>query len=132
MRKKITSVLVALVGLLIVFVLFFPAIGSHSGASVPRARVEVASIAMAAKTYWIKYGSFPTGTLAEIAATLSGQNSNGIVFIERQKRSIRPDGEFIDPWGRPYAITFPSATTVVVRSAGRDKVFETADDIARN
>ena len=118
-----------LLGLLIVFVLFFPAVGSHPGGPNARAMAEVTAIAYAAKAYRIEFGSFPTGSPVQIAATLSGQNSNRIVFVELQRKSIGPDGQFIDAWGQAYALTFPSASNVVVRSSGEDKVFGTSDDI---
>jgi hypothetical protein len=40
-----------------------------------------------------------------------------------------PDNGFLDPWGVPYQYT-KGKRTLVVRSSGRDKKFETKDDIA--
>jgi len=129
MREKVIFAVFVLLGLLIVFVLFFPAIDHHPDVPVLRAMTEATAIATATKAYHIEYGAFPTGSPAQIAATLSGQNSNHIVFIEMQRKSIGSDGQFIDPWGQAYALAFDGGTNVIVRSAGKDKVFGTPDDV---
>ena len=46
--------------------------------------------------------------------------------------SINQAGEFLDPWGTPYAINFTSTNSFVISSAGKNKVFGDADDIVFN
>jgi len=127
MRRKAIYAVVVLLGLLVAFALLFPAFDHHP--ALPRVNREVYSIVIAARAYRNEYGSFPTGSTVQIAAALSGQNPRQIVFIELPRKSIGPDGQFIDPWGVPYSVVYSSDSNVVVKSAGKDKIFGTADDI---
>ena len=130
------TIIYAVVGLIIFFVVFivkYTTIGSHPVEYSPTARAYAAElfIVTGLKAYRIEYGSFPKGSTAQITAALSGKNLQHMVFIEPSEQFIRVvDGQIIDPWGTPFSITVPTETNVVVRSAGWDKIFGTADDIA--
>ena len=50
------------------------------------------------------------------------RSTNGIVWV-------LPANNFIDPWGMPYRYS-KGKRTLEVRSSGKDKKFETKDDIA--
>jgi type II secretory pathway pseudopilin PulG len=132
MRRRVTYGVIALIALLIIAVLLVLGIQDHHDTSFGRAMAEATTIAMATRAYHTEYGSFPTGSPVQIAASLSGQNPRHIVFITMRSKSIDSSGQFIDPWGRPYAIAITGQTNVVVKSAGKDEVFGTTDDIEAN
>ena len=128
-RKKIIYAVLGLIGLLVVRGLFFPVISHPPGHSLTaRAYIMEEAIVTGAKAYRMEYDSFPTGSTAQITAALSGNNPRHIFFIDLSPSRV-VDGQIIDEWGTPYSITFPTASNVVVRSAGKDKIFGTADDI---
>jgi len=68
------------------------------------------------------------GENAEIAASLSGQNSLHLVLIPRNHLAINPAGELCDRWGTPFRFHALSGAQMEVRSAGPDKKFGTSDD----
>lgn len=67
---------------------------------------------------------YPSGNLAEIARSLSGQSETDRVLIMATTQSqMNARGEIIDPWGTPLQFYF-SENGVLIRSAGPNKVFE--------
>lgn len=91
--------------------------------------MEAALIVQAANDYRAEYGSFPTGTLNQIETLLSGENPKRIVFVALPPTAGTPKGRFVDPWGTAYSIAFPSESNVTVKSAGKDRILGTPDDI---
>lgn len=78
--------------------------------------------------YHITFGRLPQGNGPAVFKALVGENKRREVFIQWNPAFIGPDGSFLDQWGSPYSISFPDAESVEVRSAGPDKVLNTADD----
>ncbi|HEY8966050.1 MAG TPA: type II secretion system protein GspG [Candidatus Methylacidiphilales bacterium] len=75
-------------------------------------------------------GDYPKGDNAAVARALLGENPRGIVYMEFEEGSAPPtDRGFLDSWGHPYEITQPEPDLMVIRSAGPDGKFQTADDV---
>ena len=84
------------------------------------------------KNYQYEFGSYPTGDCAQVFKKLFGDNSKKIEFLRPQNTFTNQAGEFLDPWGTPFAINFLSTNSFVISSAGKDKIFGTKDDIIFN
>jgi hypothetical protein len=81
-------------------------------------------------------GSYPSGSNAQIAKALMGQNSKNVIILVGRKNEVNEKGEFVDPWGTPLRIYF-SDSGVLVRSAGPNRRFDDstvldADDFIRS
>ena len=79
-------------------------------------------------SYRTTYGTFPEGKGPALFKALVGVNTRHEVFIQWNPAFIATDGSFLDQWGSPYSVSFPDADSVEIRSAGPDKIFNTADD----
>jgi hypothetical protein len=97
-----------------------------------RSQFEIMDLAVGFEKYKVVYQSYPSGNGLLIWRQLAGDNPQKIIFAEIKASSISTNGEFLDPWGTPCAINFPSTNSFVVSSAGKDKVFGDADDIIFN
>ncbi|MEM1167059.1 MAG: copper-binding protein [Planctomycetota bacterium] len=56
-------------------------------------------------------------------------------FVQHTQSASEPlgaigEGAAVDPWGQPYRVTVIDEESVIVVSAGPDRTFDTADDIA--
>jgi hypothetical protein len=109
--------------------LMFP-IHSSPVPRILQAKNDIAGLEAAISRYKVTYGSVPRGSNAEIVKQLTGDNPQKICFLSA--RSLSQTGELIDPWGKPYAITYSSDAGVLVRSSGKDRVLGNADDILFN
>lgn len=94
----------------------------------------VTQLAGALVAYQHEYGSWPTGSQAEIIAALRGDNPRHVVFIELDPRHLSKKGEFLDEWGTPYHIEIIPGEKPHVYSLGPDRQDEhgerKSDDIA--
>ena len=99
-----------------------------------RAHSEVEDFSRALNQYAVEYGYHPEGGPADLLRTLRGENRRRIVFFECAPRSVNSNGEFIDPWGRPYHIDQSNSASPRVYSSGPNGVDERggkeSDDIA--
>ncbi len=98
----------------------YPAILAH-GESTYLIDPETRAIQGGLAQYKSEFGTFPSGDSRAICRALTGNNPNGIRFIELH--SVPPDGDFLDPWGTPYKICY-SSDCPLVRSAGPNKQFD--------
>lgn len=71
----------------------------------------------------------PTGSNAEITATLAGANRLGLVLVPRAHPAISLNGELCDRWGTPYFFHSESRRRTTVRSAGPDRRMWSEDDV---
>ncbi|MCS7337695.1 MAG: hypothetical protein NZ739_05580 [Verrucomicrobiae bacterium] len=81
-------------------------------------------------------GAYPTGNNLDIARALSGHGDKKIVILAVRKSDLNQKGEIVDPWGTPLQFYF-TANSVLIRSAGPNKVFEDSsapncDDLFRS
>lgn len=65
----------------------------------PEARALLRSLCVAVDGYHTEYNQWPNE--AGIFTTLEGDNPRQIRFLEPPKKSIRPGGIIVDPWGHP-------------------------------
>lgn len=73
------------------------------------------------KQFATEFGPLPTGTNAQIIATLRGGNLRKIIFFECKPASVNANGEFIDEWGTPYRIDTTNPAFPWVYSFGQDR-----------
>lgn len=126
------KIIIAIFMLAALVLLVWPALRQGPGPK-PNTLValELASLRVAAKAYRVEFGQFPTGNMSQVCVALAGHNPRQIIFIEFPPDQIQPGGAFLDPWGSPYRIEFPTPTNVIASSAERDQVYGTDDDIER-
>jgi type II secretory pathway pseudopilin PulG len=119
----------------VLIVLFF-----LSATCVPRtkiqkpteAQLEIAGLILALKTYQSANGTYPNAESTALLKKLLGDNPQKTIFVSIKAGSINTNGEYLDPWGTPYSISFPTTNSFVISSAGKDKIFGDADDIIFN
>lgn len=121
----IISILIGLVG--------GAAFSARQRAYNAQAQAEAQAIATAFKSYWLAFGKWPDGfgsgkvELDENnLAPLIGEGSDGTPpFLEVPPDRFLDDGsgskKYLDPWGRPYVVTFDA-----VQEPKVEKVFEGA------
>jgi hypothetical protein len=73
--------------------------------------------------YKERVGSYPSGSNAQIAKALQGQNAKNVIILVGRKTELNEKGEFVDPWGTPLRIYFCD-TGVLIRSAGPNRRFD--------
>ena len=71
----------------------------------------------------------PTGTNAEITASLLGRNRLRLSILPADHPALNAAGELCDRWGTPFFFHAESGIRMDVRSAGPDRKHWTADDI---
>ena len=95
-----------------------------------RCQSDMTTLMIACKAYRTEYNANPTGDMATLLAILKGNNTRHVVFIDLPNEKINKRGEFIDPWGTPFEVSFVGANGQVrIRSAGPDKKFGDKDDV---
>lgn len=99
-----------------------------------KAKHDVDVLVVAVRGFIAENGRAPTGTLAQIAALLrgedvGGQNPRRLDYVVARLREMNAAGEFIDPWGTPYRIqTAPEPRAYSCGPNRRDEAGE-GDDI---
>ena len=94
---------------------------------VPIVQIEANHIAGAIYYYHQMFKVYPSGTNAEIAKLLFGENPAKTPILAWRPRNLSKGGELLDPWGTPYQIQ-AAAEKIEIRSAGPNRVFWDADD----
>ncbi len=94
---------------------------------------------VALQMYHLEYGRFPSGDDAAViaaltAATNAPENPRGIRFLwleqSRRFHTVGPSGAFLDGWGNPVGFEWSdNRDAVLLRSAGKDGLRKTADDV---
>ena len=80
--------------------------------------------------YRTAFGENPVGTNPEITAALMGKNSKQINFVTPDfGLRVNDKGEMLDGYGTPFFFHQLSGTEMEIRSAGRDRVMWTSDDL---
>jgi len=97
----------------------------HSPEARVRSRLRMAAIGV--QLYTSEYGTPPSGDSRAIFNQLKGENPRKIVFLNGLRQDeISDKGDWVDHWGHPYRI-YISDTSVLVRSAGKNGVFDKPD-----
>lgn len=73
-------------------------------------------------------GSFEFNSQKEFTSKLDGGNRLGIRYLIVEWFPNQ-DGVIIDDWGTPLQITRPEKTKLEIRSASKDRIFGTTDDM---
>jgi hypothetical protein len=90
----------------------------------------VGNVSHALHDYNAVFGGNPVGTNPEITSALSGNNPKHLNFIKPELgMNINGQGELVDSWGTPLFFHQLSSPDTEVRSAGKDKIMWTEDDV---
>ncbi len=84
---------------------------------------DIENLFVGLQQYKEHVGTYPTGSNADIAKALKGQNARSVIILVGRKNDLNEKGEFVDTWGTPLRIYF-SDSGVLVRSAGPNKRFD--------
>jgi len=111
----------ALVGLFAILVsLLQPAETGPTLSKYRRCRVTLLTLKDEFGSYKYKFGSYPTGDYNQILKKLFDDSPQSIEHFR------------VDPWGTPYAVSFPVTNSFIISSAGPNKKFGDKDDIIFN
>jgi len=131
---KLKSIFATILICLIVAVLILaalPFLMYNKDAPLPKARIDIAAIVNAIKSFQGDYGFIPSGENSNIVRILTGDNPKKIVYLNFRRLEENPSVMF-DPWKTPYQFEFFQGTNFIIRSAGRNKIFGTMDDVVFN
>jgi hypothetical protein len=133
MKLGKTIIVLGVIGFgLILFGLLLTPRSGPPRSKIIRCKVNVMMLHAGIINYQNEFGSYPTGDCAQVLKKLFGDNPKKIEFLRPQNTFTNQAGEFLDPWGTPYAINFLSTNSFVISSAGKDKIFGDKDDIIFN
>ena len=97
---------------------------------------DIENLFASLQKYKERVGSYPTGSNAQVAKALNGENSKNVIVMVGRKTELNEKGEYVDPWGTALRIYF-SDSGVLIRSAGQNRRFDDstvmeADDFYRS
>jgi type II secretory pathway pseudopilin PulG len=130
--KRLIFWLVALAIITLLVAMLLPAETGLPRNKNVRCKVVLRRLQAEINNYQNEFGSYPTGDCAQVLKKLFGDNPKKIEFLRPPNTFTNQIGEFLDPWGTPYAINFLSTNSFVISSAGKDKIFGDKDDIIFN
>jgi hypothetical protein len=79
--------------------------------------------------YRSAFGENPVGTNPEITAALMGKNPKQINFVADSGLHVNEKGEMVDAYGTPFFFHQISGQEMEIRSAGKDRIMWTFDDL---
>lgn len=108
----------------------------RANAKTAKFNEDVENLFVGLQKYKERVGAYPTGSNAQIAKALQGENSKNVIILVGRKTELNEKGEYVDPWGTPLKIYF-SDSGVLIRSAGPNRRFDDstvleADDFLRS
>ena len=97
---------------------------------------DIENLFASLQKYKERVGTYPTGSNAQVAKALNGENSKNVIVMVGRKTELNEKGEYVDPWGTALRIYF-SDSGVLIRSAGKNRRFDDstvmeADDFYRS
>lgn len=120
----------ATVVLLVVLDRVFPAIEcGYPISNRQRSQLHLQHVVTGCSAYRVEFGNWPQGDTGKICEALFGGNPRGIVFLTVEPRFRDAKGKVLDAWRTALHINI-SHEGVTVTSAGKDRQFDTADDMA--
>jgi hypothetical protein len=131
---KLKSIFATILICVIVAVLILaalPFLMYNNNAPLPKARTDIAATVGAIKSFQVEYGFVPSGENSNVVRILAGDNPKKIVYLNFRRLEENPNVMF-DPWKTPYQFEFFQGTNFIIRSAGKNKIFDTMDDIIFN
>jgi hypothetical protein len=133
-RHKRIDNLWAFTSVIIFFSLFIPGSG-HPNPKSPMMRkwkttAVISQVYAGILNYKEDYGSLPTtSNNRDLIKILTGDNPKKIEYINFNAWATNSAGEAIDGWSTPIRINLTDPKNPTVRSAGRDRTWDTPDDI---
>ena len=108
----------------------------RANASTAKFNDDIENLFASLQKYKERVGAYPTGSNAQVAKALNGENSKNVIVMVGRKTELNEKGEYVDPWGTPLRIYF-SDSGVLIRSAGQNRRFDDstvmeADDFYRS
>jgi len=88
---------------------------------------DIKTLSLAISNYYGEYSQLPDSSNQDLVNILQGNNPRKLVFLHSYKIK---DGKYFDPWATPYKIIINSISNFFLTSAGKDKQFNTSDDIS--
>src|SRR5271154_2464456 len=110
--KRIIIIFIEIGVVLIILGLLLPPETGPTLNKNARCKVTVVMLKAEIENYQNEFGSYPTGDCAQVIKKLLGDNPRKIEFLHPQNPFINKAGEFLDPWGTPYAIDFRQRTAL--------------------
>ncbi len=105
-------------------------------AALRRAKLanEFNQVQTAVLGYYTEYTEYPVApdnaTLIQMLNGMSAKgNTRQIAFVTFRQSDLDEKSELLDPWGTPIQLSVDADGHLLMRSAGPDKTFGTADDI---
>jgi hypothetical protein len=95
---------------------------------VSNVTMQLNTFVVAVRQYHQMLGEYPKGSNAEIVRELTGENPKKMIFVEWPPKQLSSSGELLDPWGTPFQMSIGADGAINIRSAGKDRMFWTADD----
>jgi hypothetical protein len=111
--------LLVLAGLTVPFI-------DRTGCGSPRIISELNMLSVAISAYKSEFTGLPP--VENLDRALLGDNSRKLRFYTPRHNEPAP---IKDPWGTAFQFTYTPSGTVLIRSAGKDKIFSTEDDYTK-
>lgn len=93
-------------------------------------QVQMSEVTFPLYVYHQEYGQLPAETdNAMLVQILEGDNPKKLKFYTLDRKKSKT-GQFLDGWGKPL-IFKPNDTGLIIRSAGKDSIYYTKDDITQ-
>ncbi len=125
---KLSPIVFGIVGLVILAGIIIPTGGCGPSKETSRTRVEMSQAQVSLYLYNQEYGQLPEETdNPMIVQILEGDNPRRLKFYTADRKRSKT-GEFIDGWGMPLLFK-PNDTGILIRSAGKDRLYYTKDDL---
>lgn len=115
----------------LLFCLAFPVLNCRpQSRGISWAHALFSQIRFACDAFYQEYGALPSSSENYILTDiLGGNNPRKIVFMEYSPRLLNNNKEMIDAWGTPIRVVFLPDQKFFMVSAGKDKIFNTKDDV---
>jgi hypothetical protein len=111
---------------------FSPRIAYRGPSRMHITEARARKLSQALEAFKNDFDNYPTGDNATISKQLLKGNPKGKVFLDTDRRSLfamNEKSEYVDAWGNPFQIEMLITNSLVLRSAGIDRVFGTKDDL---
>lgn len=128
---KLSTLVFGILGVVLLAAIFIPpVIGLSTPKEINITRVEILQAELALHLYHKEYGQLPAETdNAMLVQILEGDNPRKLKFYSLDHKKSKT-GQFLDGWGKPLMFK-PNDTGMLMRSAGKDGIYYTKDDITQ-
>ncbi|MDB4669560.1 hypothetical protein OAF33_00805 [bacterium] len=100
------------------------------GKGSPLQDLKILQASLAGVILMVKdFRKMPIADNSDFTAVLTGENSAGVRWLDRQHPAINEEGEIVDQWGTAIQFHRESWSQTTLRSAGPDLDFYSEDDL---